>query len=75
MPFRALLDACVLYPVGVRDLLLSVAERGVYMPPWTTGILDEMGRNIVKDGRADPDRLGVMREQMAKAFPAALIEG
>jgi hypothetical protein len=44
MAFAALLDACVLYPVGVRDLLLSVAERGVYVPYWNADILDEMER-------------------------------
>lgn len=28
----ALLDACVLYPAPVRDLLLSVADEGLYSP-------------------------------------------
>lgn len=52
MAFPALLDACVLYPVGVRDLLLSVAEREVYVPYWTNEILDEMERTVVASGRA-----------------------
>jgi PIN domain len=73
--FPALLDACVLYPVGVRDLLLCVAEREVYVPYWTDDILDEMERNVVADGRASADRMAVMRQQMNTAFPAALIEG
>ena len=49
--FSALLDACVLYPVGVRDLLLCVAERRVFVPYWSAEILDEVERNIVNDGR------------------------
>jgi predicted nucleic acid-binding protein len=73
--FPALLDACVLYPVGTRDLLLSVAEREVFVPYWTKEILDEMSRNVVKDGRADARAMASMCEQMALAFPAALIEG
>jgi hypothetical protein len=73
--FSVLLDACVLYPVGVRDLLLSVAERGVYMPHWTEAILEEMTRNVVADGRATAERVAAMRDQMALAFPDALIEG
>lgn len=75
MAFPALLDACVLYPVGVRDLLLSVAEREVYTPHWTEAILDEMTRNVVADGRANAERVAAMRQQMAIAFSAALIEG
>jgi hypothetical protein len=73
--FPALLDACVLYPVGVRDLLLCVAEREVYVPYWTDEILDEMERNVVADGRASADQMAAMRQQMNIAFPAAFIEG
>ena len=75
MAFPALLDACVLYPVGVRDLLLSVAERDVFAPYWTDAILDEMERNVVADGLAAPERMVAMRRQMNLAFPAALVEG
>lgn len=75
MAFPALLDACVLYTVGVRDLLLSVAEREVYVPYWTHEILDEMERNVVADGRAGAERMAAMRQQMNLAFPAALVEG
>lgn len=75
MAFSALLDACVLYPVGVRDLLLSVAEREVYVPRWSEEILDEMHRNVVANNRSTPDKMSRMREQMAEAFPAALVEG
>jgi hypothetical protein len=73
--FSAVLDACVLYPVGVRDLLLSVADRAVYMPRWTEEILDEMDRNVVKDGRSTPEAMAKMRAQMNIAFPAAGIDG
>jgi hypothetical protein len=72
--FSALLDACVLYPVGVRDLLLCVAERRVFVPYWSAEILDEMERNIVADGRADAERASAMRQQMILAFPAAMVE-
>ncbi|MGC8513198.1 MAG: PIN domain-containing protein [Acidimicrobiales bacterium] len=75
MAFLALLDACVLYPVGVRDLLLSIAERGVYMPYWTDQILGEMERNVIKDGRASSEAVAAMRELMNAAFPAATIKG
>lgn len=75
MAFPALLDACVLYPVGIRDLLLSVAERGIYMPYWTDQILEEMERNVIGDGRATSEAVAAMRKLMNAAFPAATIKG
>ncbi|MGH7911991.1 MAG: PIN domain-containing protein [Candidatus Dormibacteraceae bacterium] len=75
MAFSALLDACVLYPVGVRDMLLSVADHQVYQPRWSSQILDEMERNVLESGRSTPERLGRMRQAMNMAFPAACVEG
>jgi len=31
----ALLDACILYPAPLRDLLFHIADRGLYRPKWT----------------------------------------
>lgn len=50
--FAAVLDACVLFPVYPRDLLLRLAEAGLYRPILTTEILDEVARNLVKSGKA-----------------------
>lgn len=52
MAFVALLDANVLYPAYLRDLLLRLAQAGVYQPRWSAEILDEVARNV-KEGR-DP---------------------
>ena len=38
---RAVLDACVLYPPTLRDLLLGVAAKGLYEPQWSDRILRE----------------------------------
>ena len=46
-----LLDACVLYPIGLRDTLLNVAEAGFFRPLWTDEILAETSRNIVENTR------------------------
>lgn len=48
MAFLAVLDACVLYPVELRNLLLCVAEQGLYRPLWTEKILSEMRRSILR---------------------------
>ena len=71
------LDACVLYPVVLRDLLLTLAALDVFDPRWTDEILDEMTRNVLADHPGiDPahfdDRVvGAMR----RAFPGASISG
>lgn len=46
MAFVALLDANVLYPAYLRDLLLRLAQAGVYQPRWSAEILDEVSRNL-----------------------------
>ncbi len=76
MPFTALLDACVLYPVGIRDTLLTVAETGLYRPVWSAHILDETRRNILADlPDLHPDQLDRTFNAMHRAFPDAIVTG
>ena len=46
MTITAVLDACVLYPAPLRDLLLSLAAEGVYHARWTRCIQDEWIRKL-----------------------------
>lgn len=39
---RVVLDTSVLFESTKRDLLLELAEAGVYEPFWSTGVLDEL---------------------------------
>ncbi len=39
--FTAVLDACVIYPAPIRDLLLHLAGLNLYKPKWTDKIQDE----------------------------------
>ena len=43
------LDAGVLYPVVLRDLLLTLGALDALEPRWTESILDEMTRNVLAD--------------------------
>lgn len=45
----ALLDANVLYPARLRDLLLRLNVAGMYQARWSEQILDECFRNIIED--------------------------
>ncbi len=73
MPFAAVLDASVLYPLPLRDTLLRVAETELYNPYWSKRILDEVVRNLVADGRASEDQARRLIDAMATAFDGAAV--
>ncbi len=43
------LDACVLYPAGLRSLMMWLAVHDLIRPKWTEQIHDEWMRNVLKD--------------------------
>lgn len=51
----ALLDACVLYPQTLRDLLLNLARTDLFRARWTELINDEWTRKLLEKnpGKAD----------------------
>jgi hypothetical protein len=70
--FKAILDACVLYPAPVRDILLSFAGEGLFQPKWTGQIQEEWIRNLLIN-RPDLTRsqLEALVQTMNTAFPDA----
>jgi predicted nucleic acid-binding protein len=48
-PITAVLDACVLYPAPLRDLLMYLAVKDVYRPRWTDAIHEEWIRNLLEN--------------------------
>lgn len=68
----AVLDANVLYPARLRDLLIRLAIGGLYQARWTERILDECFDNLVADRPDLPaDGLRRTRQLMAIARPDA----
>ena len=76
MPLTVVLDACVLYSAPLRDLLLNVAETGLYRPKWTEAIHDEWTRNL-KLRRPDlpVERIERTRREIDRSVPDCLITG
>jgi len=75
MPIDAVvLDACVLYPAPIRDLLLNLAAEDLYSPKWSKRIHEEWIRNLLAN-RPDLEKANLHRTQklMDDAFPEAVV--
>jgi len=73
MPFAAVLDASVLYPLPLRDTLLRMAEAELYDLRWSAQILDEVSRNLVTDRRATEAQAQRLIDLMTEAFDGAAV--
>lgn len=74
--YTAILDACVLYPASLRDLLLSLARDGLYHARWSEQIETEWVRNLLlKRPELDEARLRRTCALMAQAVPDSLVTG
>lgn len=68
---RVVLDACVLYPTVLREILLGVAEAGLYTPLWSDRILEEWARATRKLGPLAEAQARLEVAGTAARFPAA----
>ena len=70
--FTAVLDACVLYPAPIRDILLNLADLEIYSPKWSEIIQEEWIRNLLEN-RPDLSKPKLLRtaQAMNAAFPDA----
>ncbi|NHB94552.1 PIN domain-containing protein [Photorhabdus cinerea] len=75
-PYPVVLDACVLYPARLRDLLMHLGLAGLYQPKWSDTIQNEWKRNLLKQ-RSDiaPEILERTTALMNKALPDANVTG
>ncbi len=69
----AVLDACVLYPTVLRQILLGCAERGLFTPIWSERLLEEWRRAARRNGgEADAAMADAEIARANARFPAAL---
>jgi hypothetical protein len=72
--YVALLDASVLHPWVVCDILLRLAERGLYRPAWSAEILGELVESLTERRPEHAERFRRRREHMEAAFAEAMTE-
>ncbi|MFL5702019.1 MAG: PIN domain-containing protein [Ktedonobacteraceae bacterium] len=72
MSLKALLDACTLFGMPLRDTLLRAATEHLYQPRFTESILEEVRRNLVKQGRP-PDKMDYMVATISREFDDAFV--
>ncbi|HHL7586578.1 PIN domain-containing protein [Klebsiella quasipneumoniae] len=75
-PYPVVLDACVLYPSMLRDLLMHLGKTGLYQPKWTDLLHAEWQRNLLMN-RPDIKAEQLKRTEMLmnKAFGDACVTG
>ncbi len=75
-PYPVVLDACVLYPARLRDLLMHLGLAGLYQPKWSAVIHDEWRRNLLlKRSDINPEALARTTDLMNLALPDANVTG
>lgn len=70
---KVVLDACVIFPTVLREILIGVAARGWYEPLWSERILREWVLALRKFG---PEAQAIAEGQaalMRAAFPRAMV--
>ena len=74
-PTKAVLDACVLYPTILREILQGAAAAGLYQPVFSDRILHEW---VLATAKLGPDAPAIAEGEAATlraGFPRALVRG
>ncbi len=70
---KVVIDACVLFPTVLRELVLGVAETGPFVPLWSARILEEWRRAALRHGAEDAGIAGVEIALLSTRFPDAAV--
>lgn len=71
---KVLIDACVLFPTVLRELVLDWAATGAFEPLWSARILEEWRRAAARLGPWDAQVAEAEIAAVTARFPAALVE-
>lgn len=70
----AVIDADVLYSIEITDVLLTMAARRVIRVHWSTEILNEVRRNLIKRPALSEEAVDYRVTRMNAALPDALAD-
>lgn len=70
---RVVLDACVLYPTLLRDLVTEWAGAGGFTPLWSERILEEWRRAAARLGPRDAEIAAAEIAALNTRFPDAIV--
>ena len=73
MPYAAVLDANVLHPIMTTQVLLRLADRGLFRPIWSREILDEVQESLERRG-IDSGKIERRISVMEAHYPEAMAE-
>ncbi len=73
--YTAVLDANVLYPALLRNLLLSLADADLYSAKWSRHIRDEWTRSLLRDRPDMRAQVAAAAQAMENAIPDCLVSG
>lgn len=68
---KALLDACVIYPTVMRQMLLGVAARGAFTPLWSARIVAEWQHAAARLGPDGAAQAAAEAVLLKRDWPAA----
>ena len=71
MSTSVVLDANILYPFLLRDIILYAAHFDLFRPIWSDMILEEVERNLVQNDVMEVKNASKLLQQMRKVFPDA----
>ena len=71
---RVLIDACVLFPTVLREIVLDLAATGAFQPLWSPRILGEWRHAAARRGQVDGDVAETEIARETARFPSASVE-
>lgn len=71
--FPVIIDACVLVQPAVRDTLLRLSERRLFLSRWSDDIITDVDRTLIKFGLTQ-EQVGHLISEMKDHFSDAWVE-
>jgi predicted nucleic acid-binding protein len=72
--FPVVIDACVLVQAAVRDTLLRLSERRLFLCKWTDEIIEEMVRTLQNKLSRTPEQTDYLVSELRTHFADAWVE-